>query len=367
MPKAEDILKKALEEVGITEYPPNSNNVKYNTAFYGHAVRDGSPKSTDKYPWCCAFVWWVFSQFSPQLIKKTASCMNLGQWFKDNGKWTSTPQPGDVVFFKFNTNTRWTNHVGIVKAVKGNIIETIEGNTSISNDDNGGAVMIRQRTSNIVGYGRPAYTTDTSKIMLKPPANYKWGMDVSAYQGVVDFAKAKDAGIKFAILRSTKKDQSADEYFERNLSECQRLGIPVSIYKYSRALTVDQARAEAQGVIKLLKGRKLLVWYDLEDKTQRPLGKLGIQFLANTFMTELFNAGLACGIYCNVDWYNNLMSDYLKQNVAFWVARYKKEDIGAFDPSHKPTGVKNLYGWQYTSKGSIAGVTGNVDLDVQFH
>ena len=81
-------------------------------------------------------------------------------------------------------------------------------------------------------------------------------------------------------------------------------------------------------------------------------------------MTELFNAGLACGIYCNVNWYNNLMSDYLKQNVAFWIARYKKNDTGSFDESHKPTGIKNLYGWQYTSKGSLSGITGNVDLDI---
>lgn len=363
MPKAEDILRIASGEVGTTEYPPNSNNVEYNTAFYGHAVRDGSPKSTDKYPWCCAFVWWVFSQFSPCLVKKTASCMTLGQWFKDNGKWSSTPQPGDVVFFKFDTNNRWTNHVGIVKSVRGNEIETIEGNTSVNSNDNGGAVMIRKRSSNIVGYGRPAYDT-ASKPVLRPPKKYKFGMDVSSYQGVIDFDKVKNDGIQFAILRSTCKDQSADPYFERNLSECLRLKIPVSVYKYSRALTIDQARAEAQGVIKALKGRKMLVWYDLEDKTQTPLGKMGIQIIANTFMTELFNAGIACGIYCNMTWYNNLMSDYLKNNVAFWIARYKKDDIGTFDESHKPTGIKNLYGWQYTSKGSLSGITGNVDLDI---
>ena len=358
MPKAEDIVKKALGEVGITELPPDSNNVKYNTAFYGKAV------SGSNYPWCCAFVWWVFSQFSPCLVKKTATCTTLGEWFKANGKWFSSPQVGDVVFFKFKTNNRWTNHVGIVTGIKGSAIETIEGNTSLSNQDNGGAVMQRTRTSNIVGYGRPAY--ETSKPVLIPPSKYKWGMDISAYQGKIDFEKVKNAGIKYAVIRSTVKDQSPDEYFERNLSECKRVGIETSIYKYSRALTIEQAKAEAQGVIKLLKNRNMLVWYDLEDKTQTPLGKMGIQFIATTFMTELYNYGIPCGIYCNVNWYNNLMSDYLKKNIAFWIARYKKEDIGAFDESHKPTGVKNLYGWQYTSKGSIPGITGNVDLDVIF-
>lgn len=365
MPKAADIIKTALNEVGTTEYPPNSNRVKYNKAFYGRDVFDGDVSKNAAYPWCCAFVWWVFSQHSPLLVKKTASCMNLGDWFKANGKWFSSPQIGDVVFFKFPTNNRWTNHVGIVTGIKGNVIETVEGNTSISNNDNGGAVMQRQRTSNIVGYGRPAYTAD-SKPVLRPPAKYKFGIDVSSYQGVVDFAKVKAEGVKFACLRTTCKDQTADPQFERNFSECKKYGIETSCYKYSRALSIDQARAEAQGVIRLLNGRKILVWYDLEDKTQNILGKMGVQFIASTFMEELYKAGLACGIYCNVSWYNNLMSDYLKQNIAFWVARYKKDDIGTFDESHKPTGVKNLYGWQYTSKGHLNGITGNVDLDVIF-
>lgn len=358
MPKAEDIIKTALGEVGITELPPDSNNVKYNTAYYGHAV------SGKNYPWCCAFVWWVFEQHSPCLVKKTATCTTLGEWFKANGRWFSSPQVGDLVFFKFKTNNRWTNHVGIVTGIKGNAIQTIEGNTSISSDDNGGAVMQRTRTSNIVGYGRPAY--ETIKPVLRPPAKYKFGMDVSAYQGKIDFAQVKAAGVKFACLRSTKKDQSVDECFEYNYSECKKRGIEMSVYKYSRALTIEQARAEAKGVINLLKNRKMLVWYDLEDKTMTPLGKMGVQFIATTFMEELYKAGIPCGIYCNMTWYNNLMSDYLKQNIAFWIARYKKDDIGTFEEGHKPTGIKNLYGWQYTSKGSLPGIVGNVDLDVIF-
>lgn len=358
MPKAEDIIKTALGEVGITELPPDSNNVKYNTAFYGHSVQGKD------YPWCCAFVWWVFSQHSPCLVKKTASCMNLGDWFKNNGKWSSTPHIGDVVFFKFPTNNRWTNHVGIVTGIKGSVIETIEGNTSLSNQDNGGAVMQRQRTSNIVGYGHPAY--EAIHPVLSPPTKYKFGMDVSSYQGKINFEKVKTEGIKFAVLRTTCKDQSPDPTFEYNYSECKKNKIEMSTYKYSRALTIEQARAEAMGVIKLLKNRNMLVWYDLEDKMQLPLGKMGIQFIATTFMEELYKAGIPCGIYCNVSWYNNLMSDYLKQNIAFWIARYKKDDIGTFDESNKPTGIKNLYGWQYTSKGSLSGIVGNVDLDVIF-
>ena len=152
MATALDIIKKASNEIGTKEAPANSNNVKYNTAYYGR------PVSGSAYPWCCAFIWWLLST-SGVSVPKTALCTSLATWFKTQGQWyTSDPQVGDIVFFKFGSNARWTNHVGIVTAVRGNEIETIEGNTSVNSDDNGGAVMARRRSSHIVGYGRPKYT-----------------------------------------------------------------------------------------------------------------------------------------------------------------------------------------------------------------
>lgn len=161
MPTPNQIITLAKSQVGITEYPPNSNNVVYNTAYYGHNVCDGVPNKNSKYPWCCAFVWWVFNQFQPCLVPKTASCMTMGQWFKDHGQWIEpgSQRVGDVVFYKFNTNKRWTNHVGIVDEVVGkNDIYAFEGNTSQKGSQtNGGAVLRKHRKANIVGYGRPKY------------------------------------------------------------------------------------------------------------------------------------------------------------------------------------------------------------------
>lgn len=309
------------------------------------------------------------------IIPTECSCNRMIALAQKMGIWQESdayvPQKADIVMYDWDDNgigdnTGIPDHTGyVVSNPIANRFEVCEGNKS-------DGVNLRSMSVNgkyIRGYITPKYDDNPVVVMpaasiVRPPKKYKFGMDVSAYQGVIDFNKVKNEGIQFAILRATVKDQSLDQYFERNLSECLKYKIPVSVYKYSRALTVEQARAEAQGVIKALKGRKLLVWYDLEDNTQTPLGKTGIQIIANTFMTELFNAGIACGIYCNVNWYNNLMSDYLKNNVAFWIARYKKNDTGSFDESHKPTGIKNLYGWQYTSKGSLAGITGNVDLDI---
>ena len=93
------------------------------------------------------------------LIKKTASCVEMLEWFEKNDQIVQNPKPGDIVFFKFKTNNRRTNHVGLVCSVSSaNSFKSEEGNTSINSDDNGGSVMLRNRTSlNVVAFARPKY------------------------------------------------------------------------------------------------------------------------------------------------------------------------------------------------------------------
>ena len=371
MPTVKQVLDLARSQIGTTEYPPNSNNVKYNTAYYGHDVHDGAPSKNDKYPWCAVFVWWVFNQFNPCLVKKTASCENMAQWFKDNGQWVEpgNQRVGDVAFYKFNTNSRWTNHTGIVDEVVGkNDIYAIEGNTSENgSQDNGGAVLRRHRTSNIVGYGRPAYSED---VPVNPDNNndgYTYGMDVSKYQGSIDWKKVKDSGISFAVLRILQNGSSCreqDPTFEPNLKGCIENGIDYSCYVYAYATTHEQARIEADLVINLLKDRKMPIWYDLEDSSLVPLGKDTIEGIALSFIGECKEAGFEVGIYCNKNWYDNYISDYLKDRYQFWVARYG-QNTGYLNEKYKPTG-KNVIAWQYTSKGQIPGISGYVDLDVLY-
>ena len=148
----EKVIEIAKKYVGVTEYPQNSNNVIFNTKFYGREV------SGANYPWCCAFIWYIHNEAGVD-IKKTASCVELGTWFKNNGKFkTSAPKVGDIVFFKFSGSSRWTNHVGIVVEVGNGYIKTIEGNTSSDekgSQTNGGMVAERKRklNSTIVGFG----------------------------------------------------------------------------------------------------------------------------------------------------------------------------------------------------------------------
>ena len=162
MSQIDKVIAVAYAEVGTKEYPPGSNNVKYNTWFYG------KPVSGDTVPWCATFIWCCFGEAGlSHLIPKTASCAAILQYAKDNKRFVSASElrPGDVVLYKFATNIRAANHVGIVTAVTDKTITAIEGNTSITSDDNGGAVMVRYRDRTpIVGGFRPKYEIETEEI-----------------------------------------------------------------------------------------------------------------------------------------------------------------------------------------------------------
>lgn len=187
------------------------------------------------------------------------------------------------------------------------------------------------------------------------------GIDVSSYQGNPDWAKVSNSGTKFAILRIHQKS-GTDASFEHNYKGCKSNGILIGGYKYSYALTPAQAIDEAENLISVLGGRGLdfPVFYDLEWSQQRSLGKQAIENIAVAFLTRIKKAGYKVGIYCNLDWYNNVLTDALKQYDC-WIARYPASDNGSVQERLRPNaGV----GWQYSSKGKVPGISGNVDMDV---
>lgn len=187
------------------------------------------------------------------------------------------------------------------------------------------------------------------------------GIDVSSYQNKPDWAKVAKAGYKFAILRVHQKT-GVDSSFEYNYKGCKSNGILIGGYKYSYALTPAQAIDEAEDVIAALNGRGLdfPVFYDLEWSNQRKLGKQAIENIAVAFLTRIKKAGYKVGIYCNLDWYNNVLSDALKKYDC-WIARYPANDNGSVQERLRPSvGV----GWQYSSKGEVPGINGSVDMNV---
>lgn len=183
------------------------------------------------------------------------------------------------------------------------------------------------------------------------------GIDVSYANGVVDWDTVKNH-IDFAILRcgyGQDKTSQDDSQFQRNASECERLGIPFGVYLYSYADSVEKAASEAQHVLRLIKGHKLSypVYYDLEDRVTAACSKETIAAIAKAFCDAIEAAGYWVGIYANLSWWNNKLTDKVFDKWVRWVAQY-----------NSTCDYKGTYGmWQYTSSGSVPGINGRVDMD----
>ena len=134
-----DIIKIAENEIGYKEDPANSNLTKYGKWF-----------GIDGVAWCGIFVSWCYAQSGrplPAIGFKNgfAGCQTAVKYFKEKNMITDRPVAGDIVFFDWNGDGRY-DHTGLfVRQIDGNYFETIEGNTSLSNQSNGGEVMRRKR------------------------------------------------------------------------------------------------------------------------------------------------------------------------------------------------------------------------------
>ena len=188
------------------------------------------------------------------------------------------------------------------------------------------------------------------------------GIDVSAWQGKIDWKTVADYGMGFAILRITEAGNVVDSQFENNLAGCNKYNIPVGVYKYSYAMTIAEIQREARKAVSTLNGRRIQfpVFLDLEHNNQRSLGSESIHKMADAFLEIVEAAGYKFAIYCNVDWYENVICSHLKK-YDFWIARYPANDDGWLQERLRPDfGV----GWQYSSKAKIPGISGTVDRNV---
>ena len=102
-----------------------------------------------------------------------------------------------------------------------------------------------------------------------------FGIDCAKWQGTIDWAKVKNAGVKFAILKVTQKNNTVESAFEQNYKGCIAQGIPMGVYRYVYAKTPAEATAEAKAIVSVLKGKKVpfRVWLDMEDSRIRSIGK----------------------------------------------------------------------------------------------
>lgn len=148
-----ELLELAVSQIGVHEDPPNSNSVLYNDWYYGRHVEG------KEYPWCMVFLQWCYSQVGVKLPIRTASCTAMMEAARKVNRWrTSNYQRGDLLIYSFNAN-RTPSHCGVLYEWRDkNHVYAVEGNTSVKNDTNGGAVMMRDRPlRNVLGAFRPKF------------------------------------------------------------------------------------------------------------------------------------------------------------------------------------------------------------------
>lgn len=186
-------------------------------------------------------------------------------------------------------------------------------------------------------------------------------IDVSKHQGVIDWAKVKASGIGGAIIRCGYGDNITsqdDSKFRINVEGCIANGIPFGVYIYSYAKTNEQAKSEAEHVLRLLapyaNKMQYPVYLDLEEAGTEQ----GAVERANIFGGIIEGAGYWCGVYANEYWWTNHLKGL--ERFTKWVAKYGVNDG---KQNAKPS-VSGCDIWQYTSVGSVPGINGNVDMNV---
>lgn len=196
-------------------------------------------------------------------------------------------------------------------------------------------------------------------------------IDVSSYQGSIDWAKVKAAGVEGAILKVIRKDLTPDKQFEANWSGCQKAGVPIyGVYNYSYATSTSKAEADAKKVIEILNGRKVKVWLDVEDACQKGLGKKLIEII-NAYYAVIKAAGLEFGVYTGLSFYGSYIKPYACDiDAPFWIARYpstKTVSVSTIPATNKQPEISHtLEGWQWSSTGSVPGISGKVDMNLWY-
>lgn len=187
------------------------------------------------------------------------------------------------------------------------------------------------------------------------------GIDLSCWQEKVNYNELKKQGIEFAIIRIGygKNKSQKDKLFETHYEGLKNAGIKIGIYLYSYMTSIEAGKQEAENCLYFLKGRKidLPIFIDLEENRTAKLGCDAVTKGAIEFCKTIKKAGYEAGVYANLNWFTNYVNPYkiIENGFKIWLAQWNDKITANF----------NVDIWQYTSKGKLNGISGNVDLDYQ--
>ena len=235
-------------------------------------------------------------------------------------------------------------------------------------EEGGSSYATWYKSNGITSYTYKARPSDAGQNISISGAK-RVGIDVSYHNGVIDWAKVKNSGVSFAIIRCGYGDNSTDKQFLNNVKGALENGIDIGLYLYSYAETPDEGFTEAQNVMRLLNLADLdpsdlayPIFYDLEDEDVFNLSAKEKGQLATNFCSTVSAAGYEVGIYSNLNWWSNFLTDpaFDNSNWHKWAARYPG--------SNKATssGVPGTEIWQFSDCGHVDGINGNVDMNFDY-
>ena len=193
--------------------------------------------------------------------------------------------------------------------------------------------------------------------------NTQLGIDVSGWNGTINWQKVKAAGVSYAVIRCGYRGSATgvlvrDSMFSANMSGASAAGIKTGVYFYSQAITEAEAVEEASMVLDLVKGYSLSlpVFLDVEYSGGRgdTISATQRTKVIKAFCQTIASSGYAAGVYANTNWFNEKINTAEIANYHIWLAQY----------AAAPTYTKTRYDlWQYTDRGRISGISGNVDMN----
>lgn len=211
--------------------------------------------------------------------------------------------------------------------------------------------------------------SDKSEItkLQNTTANSSVGIDVSKWNKEIDWTQVKNAGVEFAIIRAGYRGSSTgslvvDPYFEANIKGATQAGVLTGVYFFTQAVNEVEAVEEASMVIELLK--EFEIQYPVFIDTEGAGGNgradaLDVETrtaVCEAFCNTIVNEGYKAGVYASRNWYNTRLNTENLEKYYIWLAEYRSEPL--YQGSYQM--------WQYSSKGQIPGIEGNVDMNVSY-
>lgn len=294
-------------------------------------------------------------------------------WFKNNNAYHEvkdyTPLVGDMIFFDYDKDGE-SDHNGLVETVNGSKVICIEGNVEGETKE----CEYELTDETIKGYGTPLFNKVIDKSVNTNPtsANSSYaksdspiiGIDVSEFNGTIDWNQVKAAGISYAYIRVGYRGYGygtmvLDKQFYNNIKNASAVGIDIGLYFYTQAISTQEAVEEANYVLDKIQGYtiKYPIVIDTEQadpsERSRNLSKESRTNIMKAFCDRVSQAGYKGQIYASKCWFSERLNINDILNYDKWVAEYSSAERISFA---YPYSV-----WQYTSQGSLSGINGYVD------